>query len=122
MAMARFTIAVDRPKKQGEDTGADFIRIVVWGKQAESCNNYLSKGRQVAISGRIQTGSYKNRDGQTIYTTDVVANQVEFLGSKGDNAPSAPRQEEPRQEQGMLSQEEWELPEGFSEASDDVPF
>jgi len=80
-AMCRFTIAVDRPRRQGEDQGADFIRITVWGRQAETCDRYLSKGRQVAVMGRIQTGSYKNREGVTVYTTDVVADRVEFLGS-----------------------------------------
>lgn len=83
-AVCRFSIAVDRPKKQGEDQGADFIRITVWGKQAENCNNYLDKGRQVAVQGHIQTGSYKNQEGVTVYTTDVVADRVEFLGSTGD--------------------------------------
>ena len=79
-AVCRFTIAVDRPRRNGEDAGADFIRITVWGRQAETCDRYLSKGRQVAIQGRIQTGSYKNREGVTVYTTDVVADRVEFLG------------------------------------------
>jgi single-strand DNA-binding protein len=79
-AVCRFTIAVDRPRRQGEDQGADFIRITVWGRQAETCDRYLSKGRQVAVLGRIQTGSYKNREGVTVYTTDVVADRVEFLG------------------------------------------
>ena len=79
-AMCRFTIAVDRPRRQGEDAGAGFIRITVWGRQAETCDRYLSKGRQVAVQGRIQTGSYKNREGVTVYTTDVVADRVEFLG------------------------------------------
>ena len=81
-AMCRFTIAVDRPRRQGEDAGADFIRITVWGRQAETCDRYLSKGRQVAVQGRIQTGSYKNREGVTVYTTEVVASNVEFLGSR----------------------------------------
>ena len=80
-AVCRFTIAVDRPRRNGEDAGADFIRITVWGRQAETCERYLSKGRQVAVAGRIQTGSYKNREGVTVYTTDVVADRVEFLGS-----------------------------------------
>lgn len=82
-AVGRFTIAVDRPKRDGEDQGADFIRITVWGRQAETCDRYLSKGRQVAVHGRIQTGSYKDRNGETVYTTDVVADRVEFLGSAG---------------------------------------
>lgn len=77
-AVCRFTIAVDRMKKED---GADFIRITVWGKQAETCDRYLRKGRQCAVMGRIQTGSYKKND-ETIYTTDVVADRVEFLGSR----------------------------------------
>lgn len=80
-ANTRFTIAVDRPKKNGQDQGADFIRIVVWGKQAETCSRYLAKGRQIAVQGRIETGSYKSKEGVTVYTTDVVAERVEFLGS-----------------------------------------
>lgn len=87
MAVSRFTIAVDkdltREKKQeleskGQPT-ADFINIVVWGKQAENCANYLVKGRLVAIQGRIQTGSYTAQDGTKRYTTDVVADRVQFL-------------------------------------------
>ena len=80
-AVCHFSIAVDRPRRNGEDQGADFIRITVWGRQAETCDRYLSKGRQVAVLGRIQTGSYKNREGATVYTTDVVADRVEFLSS-----------------------------------------
>ena len=80
-ACCRFNLAVDRPKRNGEDQGADFIRITVWGRQAETCDRYLSKGRQIAVQGRIQTGSYKNRNGETVYTTDVVAERVEFLGT-----------------------------------------
>ncbi|PID82936.1 MAG: single-stranded DNA-binding protein [Clostridiales bacterium] len=87
MAVAQFTIAVDknlsRDKKQqfeaqGKPT-ADFIRIVVWGKQAENCNSYLSKGRKVAINGSISTSSYVNKNGETVYTTDIIARNVEFL-------------------------------------------
>lgn len=78
-AVCKFTLAVDR---QGKD-GADFIRIVTWNKTAENCGKYLAKGRQAGIQGRIQTGSYKNKDGYTVYTTDVIANSVQFLGSKG---------------------------------------
>lgn len=89
-ATVRFTLAVDRrlsrEKRQEAEANnqptADFISIVAWGKTAELVANYLSKGRQVAIEGRIQTGSYE-RDGQRVYTTDVVANTVEFIGSSG---------------------------------------
>ena len=80
IACTNFALAVDRPRRDGQEQGADFIRIVTWGKQAETCDRYLSKGRQVAVHGRIQTGSYKNKDGVTVYTTDVVADNVEFLG------------------------------------------
>ncbi len=82
-AVAHFSLAVDRPKRQGEDQGADFIRITVWGRQAEACGRYLSKGSLAAVRGRIETGSYTNREGQKVYTTEVVAegyNGVEFLG------------------------------------------
>ena len=79
-AITHFSLAVSRPRKNGEDQGADFIRITTFGKQAEICDRYLSKGRKVAIHGRIQTGSYKNKDGITVYTTDVIADNVEFLG------------------------------------------
>ena len=110
------TIAVDKPKKNGEDAGADFIRVTAWGKQAETCNNYLSKGRQVAVRGRINTGSYKNRDGQTVYTTDVVAEQVEFLGAGGENSRSNGR----NTKAGSNYQPERET--GFSQFNEPMPF
>ena len=78
-AVATFTVAVDRPVYQGEEKKADFLRITVFGKQAENCEKYLAKGRLVAIEGRLQTGSYQNKDGVTVYTTDVIANKVQFL-------------------------------------------
>ena len=79
-AITRFSLAVDRPKKNGEDTGADFPTIVAWNKTAENVCRYKDKGDQIAVMGRIQTGSYK-KDGQTIYTTDIVADRIEFIGS-----------------------------------------
>ena len=79
MAVASFTIAIDRPTRAGEEKKADFPRITVFGRQAETCEKYLAKGRKVAIEGRIQTGSYQNKNGDTVYTTDVIANRVEFL-------------------------------------------
>jgi single-strand DNA-binding protein len=93
-AVANFTLAVDksglsRDKKaemqaQGKPT-ADFIRIVAWAKTAELCANYLSKGSQVAVHGSINTGQYKTQSGETRYTTDVIANSVEFIGSRNEN-------------------------------------
>ena len=80
IAVTRFTLAVDRnyTNQQGERQ-ADFIPIVVWRGQAETSAKYLSKGRLVAVSGRIQTGSYETPEGQRRYTTDVVADEVRFL-------------------------------------------
>lgn len=80
MAVARFTVAVDRPPR-GERQ-ADFPSVVVFGRQAETCEKYLTKGSKVAIEGRIQTGKYQNKDGKTVYTTDVVASRVEFLETR----------------------------------------
>lgn len=86
--VARFSVAIDRGKdKDGNDRGTDFPNVVVFGKQAENCAKYLEKGRQVAVQGRIQTGSYEKKDGTKVYTTDVVADRVEFLGSKPEGDP-----------------------------------
>ena len=77
-AVARFSLAVERPVKDGEKK-ADFPNIIVFGKQAENCEKYLAKGRKVAVQGRLQTGSYEDKDGKRVYTTDVIAERVEFL-------------------------------------------
>ncbi len=84
--VATFSLAVDRgfSNQQGERE-ADFINIVVWNKQAENVKNYLTKGSQVGIDGRIQTRTYDDKDGQKRYVTEVVANNVEFLGSKNSS-------------------------------------
>ena len=120
-AVCKFTIAVDRPRRNGEDAGADFIRITVWGRQAETCDRYLSKVRQVAISGRIQTGSYKNREGVTVYTTDVVADRVEFLGQgQGGNTSNTNTISLEQQAPAMGGFED--LPDTFQAAEDDIPF
>lgn len=80
MAIASFSIAINRPpKKDGTEGGADFPRITVFGKQAENVERFLHKGSKVGIVGKIQTGSYE-KDGQRVYTTDIVADRVEFLG------------------------------------------
>ena len=104
-AICTFTMAIDRPmsRDKREEAGAngrstaDFPRVNVWGEMAESCNQYLSKGSQCAVEGSIQTGSYKDKDGKTVYTTEILAQNVQFLsrdkntqgnqnnGSKGQN-------------------------------------
>ena len=126
-AVCNFTIAVNRPKKEGQDQGADYPRVVVWGKQAENCNNYLSKGRKVAVRGRIQTGSYKDRDGRTVYTTDVVADNVEFLPSaQGENSSRGARNNDARgnymPQRNDAPQGEYEGINGWREADDDMPY
>lgn len=84
-AVARYTIAVDRKfKREGEQT-ADFIPCVVFGKQAEFAEKYFRKGTKVVISGRITTGSYTNKDGQKIYTTEITVEEQEFAESKGSS-------------------------------------
>lgn len=93
ICIARYTLAVDRKyKREGEPT-ADFIRCVALGKLGEFAEKYLRKGSKIAITGRIQTGSYKDKDGKTVYTTDIIVEEQEFAESKKetqDNAPSAP--------------------------------
>ncbi len=89
-AVASFTLAVNRTfTNQAGEREADFINIVVWRKQAENVKNYLSQGSQVAVDGRIQTRSYDDNNGQKRYVTEVVADNVEFLGSKGSNQNSS---------------------------------
>lgn len=83
MAIARYTIAVDRKRtKSNEDPGADFISCVAFGKLGEFAEKYLKKGTKIAVEGRIQTGSYTNKDNQKVYTTDIVVESQEFAESK----------------------------------------
>lgn len=79
--IARYTLAVDR---RGKDAGADFISCVAFGKSAEFAAKYLKKGTKLCITGRIQTGSYTNKDGQKVYTTDIVVEESEFCEPKKD--------------------------------------
>jgi single-strand DNA-binding protein len=84
MAITRFTLAVNRIRKGSDGNDADFIRVVLFDKSAEVAAQYLRKGSKVAVEGRIQTGSYE-KDGRTIYTTDVIGNRFDFLDRKGDS-------------------------------------
>ncbi|HKK96252.1 MAG TPA: single-stranded DNA-binding protein [Anaerovoracaceae bacterium] len=115
LAVARFSLAIDRIVGQGKEKQTDFPRIVVFGKQAENCEKHLVKGIKVAVQGRIQTGSYKNKEGVTIYTTDVVADRVEFLEWKDskNNGPDGSKTEK----------YEADIPsDSFQAVEDDVPF
>ena len=89
-AIARYTVAVDRRfRRDGDSQTADFIGCVAFGRQAEFAEKYLRKGTKIALTGRIQTGSYTNRDGQKVYTTDVVVEEQEFAESKAASAEHA---------------------------------
>lgn len=102
--IARYTIAIDRI---GKDQGADFISCVAFNKSAEFADKYLKKGTKIAIEGAIRTGSYTNKDGQKVYTTDVIVNRQEFAESKGEA-------KETKTEDGFMS-----IPGGID---DEIPF
>lgn len=87
VATTQFTLAVDRPfQKEGGQREADFIPVVTWRQLAETCANYLKKGRLTAIEGRIQVRSYDNKEGKRVYVTEVIADNVRFLESGKDEA------------------------------------
>jgi len=97
MAIARYSLAVDRRGRKGDgnEQTADFINIVAFGKAGEFAEKYFRQGMRVLVSGRIQTGSYTNKDGQKIYTTDIIVDDQEFADSKnagGGNGNSAGNQ------------------------------
>ena len=143
-AICRFSVAVNdrrrNPQTQEWEDNPSFIPVVVFGKQAENCDRYLAKGRKVAINVKIQTGSYTNKEGQKVYTTEVIANNVEFLsprneGGQGFNqgfdqasqsapapAPAGGFEEAPQAAPKDAAQEE-SLPPGFQTIEDDdIPF
>ena len=116
MAIARYTLAVDRRyKKEGEQT-ADFIRCVAFGKNGQFAEKYLHKGIKIVVEGRIQTGSYQDKDGKKVYTTDIVVEAHDFAESKNSNGneqtpPPAP---EPQQSERM------EIPDNVDDSG--LPF
>lgn len=118
ISYCRFTVAVNRYSKDGEDT-ADFISCVAWRSTAEFICNYFLKGNKIALIGSIQTGSYTDKDGRKVYTTDVNTDKVFFYESKkdGDNntAAKSSKQRKPRKEEPIDD-------EVFEEIADDLPF
>lgn len=115
-AIARFSIAIDRPMKKDGSHETDFPTIVVFGRTAENCERYLTKGRQVGVAGRLQTGSYTNKNGDKVYTTEVVANRVEFLSNESGSRQQGQGSQVP---QNMPPQD---VPEGFAQMDEDIPF
>lgn len=110
--IAKFTLAVDRKVKKGEEKKADFIGCVCFGAQATFVENYFHKGDGMNLEGRIQTGSYQNREGKTVYTTDVVVESIEFpLGKSSSNTNAKP---ETKDEDGFMN-----VPDGIDE---ELPF
>lgn len=115
MAIARYTLAVDRRfKRDGEQT-ADFINCIAFGKNAEFAEKYLHKGVKIAIVGRLQTGSYTNKDGHKVYTTDVVVEEQEFCESKSSQQPQNNDRPQPSQDNSWM-----DIPDGLEDSS--LPF
>lgn len=108
-AVARYTLAVDRMFKREGEPNTDFINCITFGKSAEFAEKYLKKGMRIAVSGRIQTGSYTNRDGAKVYTTDVIVEEHEFAESKRSGARDMPGQGD-----GFMN-----IPDGLD---DELPF
>lgn len=113
--ICRFTLAIN--DGFGEKKETSYIQIVVFGKSAENCEKYLSKGSKASVIGRIKTGSYTKQDGTKVYTTDVIANNVEFLSSK---KPETQEQQSFGQEQQSFGFDD--TPSGFRRVDDDIPF
>lgn len=118
-AIARYTLAVDRRYKREGDAGADFISCVAFGRSAEFAEKYFRQGLKVVITGRIQTGSYTNRDGNKVYTTDVAVEDQEFAESKaaagqGENGRSEQKPEPQVDADGFMN-----IPDGIDE---ELPF
>ncbi len=111
-AIARYTLAVDRRVKREDEQSADFIGVVAFGKAAEFIEKYCHKGMKLLVTGRIQTGSYTNKDGNKVYTTDVIAEDQEFCESKKSTEEEQPKPETDKD--GFMN-----VPEGIYE---DLPF
>ena len=116
LSIARFTLAVNRRFKQEGSPDADFIRCVAFGKTAEFIEKYFSQGRKMDLNGRIQTGSYTNQEGQKVYTTDIVVENVEFGESKGSGTSGGTQRQDPAtaDSDGFMN-----IPDGIDE---ELPF
>lgn len=119
ICVARYTLAVDRRYKRDGEPEADFINCVAFGRRAEFAEKYLQKGTKIVISGRIQTGSYTNREGRKKYTTDIVVEDQEFAQSKAAATESETEKEETAEKQPPLQDEFMKIPEGIE---DELPF
>ena len=118
--VARFAIAVDRRFKKENEQNADFINTVAFGKTAEFVEKYFFQGNKIVVEGRIQTGSYTNQDGQKVYTTDVVAEQVEFGESKNSNNANGPANESRPSPSSAIGDGFMNIPDGVEDEG--LPF
>lgn len=119
IAIARYTMAVDRRRRQGEEAQADFISCVAMGRNGEFAEKYLKKGTKILIEGRIQTGSYTNKDGQKVYTTEIVIESHEFAESKGGSEQDRAARDEASL-QGYTNEDGFmNIPDGIEE---ELPF
>ena len=94
MAVCQINLAVNRPRQKDKEPEADFINIVVWDKQAENLAKYQKKGSQIGVEGKIQTRSYDNSEGKKVYVTEVVATNIEFLGSANKDTQGGQQSEQ----------------------------
>lgn len=120
-AVARYTLAVDRRFKREGEPSADFINCVAFGRPAEFAEKYFRQGLRVAISGRIQTGSYTNKDGVKVYTTEVVVEEQEFAQSRNEGGSDQAQNSAQPTQQAPSTQDNggfMNIPEGI----DDLPF
>lgn len=101
-SIARYTLAVDRRFKREGDPDADFLNCVAFSKVAEFAEKWLHKGMKIAVTGRIQTGSYTNKDGFKVYTTDIIVDDQEFCESKGAAEPSLEQKAPEKQDDGFV--------------------
>lgn len=114
MAIARISLAVDRKFKQEGQPTADFINCIAFGKTAEVIEKYVAKGTKIAVVGHIQTGSYTNKDGQKVYTTDVVIDELEFCENKSNQQSNSNPAPAPNGDMGFMN-----IPDGID---DGLPF
>lgn len=113
--VARYTLAVDRRQRANNEASADFISCIAFNRAADFAEKYLKKGTKLVITGRIQTGSYTNKDGNRVYTTDVIIEEQEFAESKKDDTNgSSPKGPYPTGTDGIIN-----IPDGIDE---ELPF
>ena len=129
--VANFSVATNEnwTDKQGQkQEKTQFHRIVVWGKMAETCNQYISKGSQVYLEGSMETREWEDKQGQKRYTTEIISRSIQFLGSKGDNnqgqqqgyGQTQNRQSQPQQKQPQ--QQNYQVQNNIAFTADDIPF